>query len=128
MTRYHPATHDPIVKHLFQSQMSDEQIGERLGGLCGQTIRRQRERLGLGLPRGRGQYSKTPEEPLPRPTPEPTNPILIARQTLGARVRERNGCYLLDATPVSAPDMVREANRVRVKIGHEQFGPAGWRV
>ncbi|OWK42163.1 hypothetical protein [Fimbriiglobus ruber] len=127
MTRYFPDTHDAILRHLFQCRMSDEQIAERMG-LGWQTIRRNRERLGLGMPNKRETHSNRPEEPLPRITPEPTNPILIARQTLGKRVTESNGCYLLDRTPTSAPDLVREANRVRLKLGREQFGPEAWRV
>ena len=122
MTRYFPATHDPILRQLFQAMLSDDQIGERMG-LHWQVIRRNRLRLGLG-----SQKSVQPAEPVPASAYEPTNPVLIARQTLGSRATERSGGYFLDGRPVSAPDLVREANRKRVAEGQQQIGPRQWRV
>ncbi|WP_020471498.1 hypothetical protein [Zavarzinella formosa] len=125
MTVYHPGIHDPILKRLFQCVMSDEQIAERMG-MSWQTIRRNRERIGLGLAK-KLHVSGKPSEPLPPLGPEPTSPVQIAKNVLGHRVMERNGCYLLDGTPIKAPDMVREANRVRIKRGQSPFGPEEWR-
>ena len=126
--RYYPDAHDPVVRHLFQCKMSDEQIAERLG-VSWQTVRRHRQRLGLGMPGGREpKFARPAAETLPPNAPEPTSPVQVAKLTLGGRVTERNGGYVLDRTPVSTADLVREANRMRLNRGLSQFGPEAWRV
>ena len=128
MTRYYPETHDPVVRHLFQCKMSDEQIAERLG-VGWHTVRRHRLRLNLGPPGDRDPAFARPAcEPLPPNAPEPTSPVQIAKLTLGSRVSERNGGYVLDRTPISTADMVREANRIRIGRGLPPFGPEAWRA
>jgi hypothetical protein len=126
MTTYFPDEHDKILRHLFQCQLSDVQIAERMG-LHWQTIRRNRDRLNLGSPKKAYQVHR-PAEPLAPALPEPTNPVLIALRTLGRRASEGNGHYLLDGVPISAPDLVRAANRKRVEDGKNQIGPLQWRV
>ncbi|WP_020472390.1 hypothetical protein [Zavarzinella formosa] len=126
MTRYYPDLHDKSVRHLFQCMLSDQQIAERMG-MSWQTIRRARQRLGLGLPR-KDCNVRRPAEPLPPQGMDENNPLVAARITLGKRLEERTSGYFLDGVPVSAPDMVREANRVRAANGQDQVGPPNWRV
>lgn len=126
MTVYHPPTHDPIVRHLFQCGLSDAQIGERIG-MSKQTVRRARERMQLGAPT-KGYRKGSPLERLPSNGPDENNPVVVARLTLGKRIEERSAGYFLEGVPISTPDMVREANRVRVSRGQNQFGPSNWRV
>jgi len=126
MTVYFPDQHDKILRHLFQCKLSDAQIAERLG-MHHNTIRRNRQRLNLGLPK-KPYNTGRPDEPLAPALPEPTNPVLMAVRTLYPRVSEKNGHYLLDGVPISAPDLVRAANRKRVDDGKQQIGPEAWRV
>jgi hypothetical protein len=125
MTRYFPATHDPVLKHLFQCSMSDEQIAERIG-VSWQTIRRHRERLGLGYPTIVSQVKN--EEVIPPRTFDPNNPMVVAFNTLGPRLTEMKGTYRLDGTPTRFFDLMRETNRELAKQGKSQVGPNEWRV
>jgi hypothetical protein len=126
MTRYYPATHDPIVRHLFQCLMDDEQIGDRIGGVSAGTIRRARERLGLGFPAKDEQPNRQLEIP-PR-SYDPNNPMIVAHNTLGSRLTEVNGAYRLDNTPTKFFELMRETNRVLKQQGKDQIGPSDWRV
>jgi hypothetical protein len=127
--RYFPKTHDPILTEMNQKwRRTDREIADEMGfDLC--TITPNRKRLGLPTnPRPRPMQHRTEPNAIPAP-PDRLNPVAMAIHILGARVTERNGCYVLDGRrPISAPDMVREANRVRLRMELEQFGPVGWRV
>ena len=126
MTRYYPPTHDPIVRHLFQCKMSDEQIAERIGDVGWQTVRRARERLGLGFPAKEDQPNRQLE--IPSRSIDPDSPMVVASHTLGLRLTEVNGAYRLDGTPTRFFDLMRETNRVLKKQGKDQFGQPEWRV
>ena len=127
--RYFPDIHDPILTEMNQKwRRTDGEIADEMGfDLC--TITPNRTRLGLPTNiRPRPIKHPTERNAIPAP-PEKPNPVSMALRILGARITERNGCYVLDGRlPISSPDMVREANRVRVTMGMEQIGPIAWRV
>lgn len=125
--RYCQETDDPVVRRLFQCQMGDAEIGLRLD-VDPRAVGSARQRLNLGWPKGRPPAINRPTEPLAPAFPEPTNPVLIAVRTLYPRVSEKDGAYRLDSVPISAPDLVRAANRKRVEDGRPQIGPEAWRV
>ena len=124
MRRYRRDTDDATLATLFRASLTDEQIAEQMHvALSAVTDARQRLSLFRANPR------KKPAETEPPHAPVSTCPIARARRELGGRISEKNGSYWLDGRcPVSARDMVREANRVLVKASREQVGPPHWRV
>lgn len=129
MIRYDPEIHDILVRSGFQQGLSDHQIAANIHpDMSWRAVQRNRQRLNLGLPKGlKPAKLREKEERLPH-GPDPTSPVQIAKFMLGPRLIERNGTYVLDRTPISTGDMVREANRIRVRQGLDQVGPEIWRV
>ncbi|QEH36533.1 hypothetical protein OJF2_51170 [Aquisphaera giovannonii] len=121
MTRYSAHVHDPVLTRLFRAKMSDEQIAAEMN-MDAQIVTRHRRRLGLGMP------PPPKSAPVPRDLPSPTSPIFMAHESLGNRLQERPAGFFLDGRHVSTAAVVKEANRVRLKMGLEQFGPEAWRV
>ena len=125
MTRYDAKRHDDQVRLLSNAGYEAGQIARILKDFDAKTIRRQLVRMGLVDVR---PYSKPTPTP-PDHGPDPRNPVEHARLILGKRVTERGGAYWLDGRlPVSAKQLVQEANRVRVRNGEPEFGPPGWRA
>jgi len=126
--KYHPEIHDPILREMnIKWRRTDQEIADEMG-FDKSTIRQHRTRLGLP--------NNTRPRPVQHPTethslsirPEKPNPVAMAVRTLGARITERNGSYILDGRlPISAKKMVKEANRIREMNGMNPIGPPEWR-
>ena len=124
MTRYNSPQHDDQVRLLHNAGYTPEKIAGILKDFDAKTIRRHCVRMGLiaAAPHAR------PERIPAHTGNDPANPVEHARLVLGKRVTERNGSYWLDGRrPVSARDLVKEANRVRARDGLLPFGPESWR-
>ena len=124
MTRYDAAKYDDQVRLLFKAGYGFEGIARVLGEFDARTIRRHCLRMGLlaAAPHANPVRTPTPAGP------DPTNPVEHARRILGSRVTERGGAYWLDnRRPVSARELVQEANRARARDGKPPIGPEGWR-
>jgi hypothetical protein len=85
----------------------------------------QQRRLFLGL-RANGFHAKAAPEQSLRAIPD-YNPVAAAVGYLGAEDRGEKG-YFWKGRPMSAKDLVIEANKLRKQRGQEQIGPPAWRV
>ena len=75
--------------------------------------------------------NSAPESPAPRePSPldrhdytpkQKPNPLTVAQFWLGDRLRERNGCFVLDGVPARLEEVMRETNRVLRASGAEMI-------
>lgn len=124
--RYDPSTDDRTVRYLFQCQMSDQQIAERIG-VKAPTISSARLRIGLGKPKGRPPKVPREEEPLARPI-DMCSPMAVAFLTFGDRLKEVGGAYRLDGVPVKFFDLMKETNRARANRGLDQTGHISWQI
>lgn len=126
MTHYNRSIEDPVLTSLNKLGWTDQQIADARG-YDRSIVNHHRKRLGLP-PNHEPRVPRLVAE-APRSLPETkVSPVELARAILGRRAVERNGGYWLDGCPVSTVNMVKEANRVRVRDGEDQFGPPGWRV
>lgn len=117
---------DPVLIELLGLGLTDSQIAVRMK-FSRQTICQRRARLGLEA-NFETRGAKLARDAVPKPPEHVPSPVDLARRILGCRVTERNGAYWLDGRrPVSAKELVWEANRVRLKRGQEPFGPEAWR-
>jgi hypothetical protein len=125
---YFPEIHDPILINLNRRRKrSDQEIADEMG-FNRNTVWTHRVRLGLtGHTSPRSPDRGPIERAVPAPKERP-NPIAVAQHTLGDRLVERPAGFFLDRMPVSMDTMMREANRVRAKLGLEQVGVLKWRV
>lgn len=125
--RYNRDRDDPKVRHLARCQFSEEAIAARLL-LDLRSVRIALDRLNLSPPRKNISPTDKPEEPLPQKSADLNSPMPIAFLTFGERLKEVNGAYRLDGTPIRFFDLMKQVNRVRRSNGQDQIGPADWRT
>jgi hypothetical protein len=125
--RYNRDRDDPKVRHLARCQLSEEAIAARLH-LDLRSVRIALDRLNLSSPRKKSSPTDKPEDPLPQKSADLNSPMPIAFLTFGERLKEVNGAYRLDGTPIRFFDLMKRVNCARKNEGREQIGPADWRT